>query len=129
MTTLYEMHIKLWDTDHPYYCTEGCYYKNGHHNDYESFDEFLDEWDDADLDLNLISRWDWWEGEENEIEEGKTQLRIYYMMQRKAFPHSICIDVTRDDEPRIREWLAVRAAHMAKLWEPFLSPASLATQP
>ena len=31
---------QLWEIDHPYYCQEGNFYKNGMHEPFDSWDSF-----------------------------------------------------------------------------------------
>lgn len=40
--------------------------------------------------------------------------------KRKALLRSVSVEIQREDEAAIREWLAVRAQHMRLLWEPLL---------
>lgn len=49
---------KLWETDHPYYMNEGCYFSNECHHEYECWSDFTDDWGDANMDYNWIIRWD-----------------------------------------------------------------------
>lgn len=115
----------LWEVKHPYYCAEGCYYVGGYsypevHSEFESFKDFLAEWKDADVDYNLLFRFDWVEaGPDYELEQD--QLRLYFFMQRKARPHSIHVTVTKADEPAVIEYLKPLFAHMLELWEPLES--------
>ena len=135
MTTNAETPLsRLWDAKHPYYASDGCYWWSGSsgtqfpHSEHESWADFLAEMDDADLDYNLLYRWDWqvpdpaW-AEPGEEPESET-LDLFYMQQRKAAPWSHRIKVTRDQEPAIREWLTIRAEHLRKVWEPLLSVAA-----
>lgn len=75
-----------------------------------------------DMDLNLLYRWDWKDGEgedENGVEIGQSTLELFFMAQRKARPFSVTIDsVTDADEPEIRAWLWTRWCHMLRLWAP-----------
>ena len=54
-----------------------------------AWDDFLDEWDEAEIDYNHIFRWDWkcienGEYDKGELERGE-KLIIYYILQRKAY--------------------------------------------
>lgn len=114
------MSKKLWEVDHPYYCSEGNYLRNGCHFEYESWEDFLYEWGDSDPDLNLVFRWDWREGKDWEVPEGEGRLLIYIFLQRKAHHVSTETIVSRDDEPAIRKWLEARAERIRQIWDPFL---------
>ncbi|CAN7263467.1 hypothetical protein LJR186_001186 [Microbacterium foliorum] len=128
-----QMH--LWEFDHPYYCSEGCYYVPGGqwadvHSDWTSWAEFLEEWGDVDPDYNLLFRWDWKRADpadyeyerkhETDFEMPGDTLHLFFYLQRKAKPFSHEIQVTEADEASVREWLTGRALHMRKLWEPLL---------
>ncbi len=109
----------LWEHDHSYYCSEGCYYVPGTqwsdvHADWESWQDFLEDWGNVDPDYNLLFRWDWDRYEDSE------DLKLFFYMQRKAKPFSHTIKVTEDDEDSVRTWLIERAEHMRKLWSPLL---------
>jgi hypothetical protein len=129
----------LWDVKHSYYCNEEQYTSSQHNFktvfDFESFAEFLAEWGDADLDWNMVFRWDWEEGEAPEegeeedtdsvlkpfsgdIHERNGQLKVFFMMQRKGY-HSCCIiRVCRADEPAVLEFLKPRMEYMLSMWAP-----------
>lgn len=55
--------VHLWDIDHPYYCNEGNYFARDAdchcHCHYKSWPEFVAEQGNADLDMNLVFRFDW----------------------------------------------------------------------
>ncbi|SCK20289.1 hypothetical protein YUYDRAFT_02112 [Streptomyces sp. ScaeMP-e48] len=125
--------VPLWETDHPYYCTEGNYYRNGNHLTYDSWAAFHAEWGGLDPDMNLVFRWDWqradpadyaYELEQGEELPGDT-LKVFWVLQRKAILRSTECAITEADEPAVRAWLTERAAHMRLLWEPLLpAPAA-----
>lgn len=120
----------LWEVDHPYYMAEGCFYSNGHHHTYDSFTDFLDEWADYSENMNLVFRWDWnkpnptYYNSPADIPE-HDELCIYFVMQRKAFTTSCYIKVTEADEPAVLKYLAPKARHIARLWEPIWQAASV----
>lgn len=136
----------LWDHDHPYYCSEGNFFKNGLEHRFKSWAEFATPSSqtamedignllyDFDNDLNLLWRWDWkradpedytWEREHDPAFEMPSDgLFLYFMLQRKAYNMSAEVAVTEADEPAVREWLEAKAAHMVALWSPFLAVAS-----
>lgn len=134
----------LWEHDHPYYCSEGCYYVPGTrwsevHADWESWQDFLEDWGNVDPDYNLLFRWDWEQAdpqnfylkpgdpddETAEYEEAKKvdTLKLFFYLQRKAKPFSHTIRVTEADEESVRAWLTGRAEHMRTLWAPLLGEA------
>lgn len=99
----------LWEFEHPYYMSEGCFFKGGCLEHYESFDDFLEEWGKSDADLNRIHRWDW------DAENGT--LNLFYVIQRKGYTYSVHVEVKPEDEKRIRLFLKPHAKLNKMLWE------------
>ncbi|MEV6555915.1 hypothetical protein AB0M22_09375 [Nocardia sp. NPDC051756] len=130
----------LWEYDHPYKCHEGNYLYAPylHEADGIVVHEEVPSWaafkaDDnsfyaADRDYNLLYRWDWtaWHLEFPQFypdEQGRTEhheLKLYFMLQRKAFCRSLYVNVTEADEPEVRAWLTECAETVRALWEPIL---------
>lgn len=113
----------LWESNHSYYCTESNYYSNeSHTTEFKSFKDFLDEWGDADMDYNLLFRWDWKIDEDiskNEDENYRSStLKIYFMMQKKGYINSCFIQVCKNDEKQIKEYLKKSWDHLKELWNP-----------
>ncbi len=140
--------LHLWEIDHPYYCSEGNYYKSGCHTLFESWGEFatpttvgamgfggnvLYDWDD---DLNFLFRWDWdradpadyaYEREEDpDFEMPGDTLLLFFMAQRKGRNMSAAVAVTEADEPAVRAWLEKKAEYMRMVWEPLLGTTAAA---
>lgn len=115
----------LWEIDHPYYCSTGCYFTSEPcHSEYGSWQEFIEEWGEADEDYNLVFRFDWSEEDPDSYPVKSTynyrngRLKIHFFMQRKAYPMSTETQVCRADEPAVREYLQKKFNHLKKLWEP-----------
>lgn len=118
----------LWEADHPYYMNEGSFYESGCHQTFECLDDFLAEWAEADIDMNRVHRWDWREGDDWGVSvDGSDDvignLKIYFIMQRKARTFSCEIAVRRSDEDRVIEYLRPHAAQEAAVWAPMLPAA------
>lgn len=121
----------LWEVEHPYYCAEGNYYAPGNDQPtayFKSLADFMAEEGDADMDLNLLFRWDWREGAEwdlgnfnGDIHYRNGRLLLFFMGQRKGLYRWVEIEVCRADEPQVIEWLRPRFEHMLKLWAPIVS--------
>jgi len=131
----------LWEVDHPYYCSEGNFYKNGCHTQFGSWEEFAvpGGWKDADMignflyeyddDLNFLFRWDWKRADPDDykyeleadpaFELPGDSLLLFYMSQRKGLNMSAEVAVTEADEPAVRAWLTKKAEYMRTMWEPF----------
>lgn len=116
----------LWQIKHRYYCNNGNYFSNDCHAEYKSWNDFINEAKDEDLDYNLIFRWDW----DEEGPDGENTfngddyyrngvLYLYYMGQRKGLYRYVSIDVCRADEFKIKEFLLKRWEVIKEIWEPF----------
>lgn len=122
----------LWEVEHPYYCNEGNYYARGGdhpHQHYKCFADFARAEGDADLDMNLVFRWDWYEGgmggspftgDEN-YRNG--QLSVFIMGQRKGLYRWAIVEVCRADEADVRAYLEPRWRRLQELWSPFAALA------
>lgn len=115
----------LWDVDHDYYCNDGNYYANDTHAIYETWAEFIEAEGDADMDYNLVFRWDWREGDGWELGAYNgddyyrhARLCVYFMGQRKGLFRSAEVKVCRADEAAIIAYLKPRWENLKEMWEP-----------
>lgn len=121
--------MHLWEVDHPYYC-----YKKNHFTDksvcdeHDTWESFERKYRDAEVDLNLVFRWDWLEGEDWDAEpfNGDERYRngkllIFWMSQRLGLYRCSEVAVCRADEPAVIAFLRPRWEHMRWLWEPLSS--------
>jgi hypothetical protein len=109
--TLKELAIK-----HDYYCSDNNYYSNEARVSYETFSDFYEEFHDADVDMNLIFRWDLREREESK----RHYLELFMMNQRKGIFRPIYIALF--DEKDIDLFVKYLQPHIEKLktiWKPF----------
>jgi len=106
---------KLWETKHPYHCSESG-------DDFQSWQDFIDEWDDADADMNLLFRFDFLDNEDYQEEwqlfEGERLIRLNYIHQRKGYVSTQTVRVRERDESAIRLWLQQRFEYLKTLWTP-----------
>ena len=112
--------IHLWEAEHDYYCNEGNYSMNGAGHNFNTLDEFLDEWGDSDMDMNLVFRWDWNEdnGFNGDVNYRNGVLLVFVMGQRKGHYQWCEVSVCRADEQKAINFLRPRMEHLIKLWEP-----------
>lgn len=136
MSTPNKEEPRLWEIDHQYYCAEGNCYSNDCSQEYVMWTDFLREFGDADMDYNLLFRWDWEpDGGDGGIKTTEQRrayaeqfgmrdrawtLKIFWMGQRKGLFFSSLVKVCKDDEPAVRKFLEPRAEHLRKIWEPLL---------
>lgn len=115
----------LWEPDHAYYCETGNYYTNEAHTSYPSWGAFMESEGDADMDYNLVFRWDWAARDEGVM----GVLTVHWVGQRKALLRSTTCLVHPDEEPLVRAWLQPRLDHLLQLWAPMQPiPATGPTQ-
>jgi hypothetical protein len=112
--------IHLWNFDHDYYCNEEAWSDPSRtsHIDFTSWDNFkTSNWYEADLDYELLFRWDWHAPSE---ELGLSEhLELFFMGQRHGRFRAVFIRVTPEDEEEVRAYLQIRFDHLMWLWMPF----------
>jgi hypothetical protein len=112
--------MQFLDVEHSYYCSESNYHSNDMNGDFESWEEFLQEYGDADEDFNLLFRWDVLPRyEDDELEDGQRILMLFFMQQRRGAFAPVTVKVNESDEPGIIEYLKPKWEHMKQLWMPF----------
>lgn len=121
---------RLWEVDHPYYCSETSYWDSNTTAMHETWGEFMEAEGDSDMDYNLVFRWDWREGKEWELSEYNgddyyrhARLWLFFVGQRKGSFRSAEVKVCRADEPAIIEYLKPRWEHLKQIWEPLGDPS------
>ena len=105
--------------DHPYYCSESNYYSNDASTRWETMTEFLDAYEDADIDMNMVFRWDVKPRGEGENSAGRYYAEIFMMHQRKGIfsPHYIA-HINDSEAERLKIYLTRHWQYMKDLWEP-----------
>lgn len=109
----------LWEEKHYCYCNDGCWMVPDGEcvGFYESFQDFLEEWDGCYFDYNLLFRWDWVEkAEENEQEHDL--LKLYWMKQLHGQFIISHVKIKREDEEQVKKFLIPRMKHLFDLWKP-----------
>jgi len=108
--------------EHPYHCSTNNYYSNNATKTYENFSDFLEDFGDADIDLNLIFRFDIHEVEPDDEEgrkEGTYYAWIFIIHQRKGiFGPTIINSFTEEDEIIAIPLLLAHWEVLKKMWEP-----------
>jgi hypothetical protein len=109
----------LWEVDHDYYCTDDNYYARNL-EEVDSWQEFVIENADLDMDWNLLFRWDWRDSTNPDYEIDNDELHLYFMAQRKGRFFAIVVKVSKEDESEISKWLTPRLQYLIKLWQPLV---------
>ena len=107
--------LKDLAVDHDYYCSDNNYYNNDGSLKYDTFNDFYSEFKDADIDMNLVFRWDL-----NQIEETKEYyLEIFQMKQRKGIFTPIHIELFEEkDIPLFLEYMKPHIDKLKSIWTP-----------
>lgn len=106
----------LANIDHPYYCSDSNWHSNDANQHYATFEDFIAEYGEADVDYNLVFRWDI-----KEWSEGEYTLHIYIIQQRKGRFTPIFVDSIKDEHvPQLFEYLKAHAARLLDIWNPVL---------
>lgn len=110
------MKLKDLAIDHDYYCHDNNYYSNDAALKYDTFSDFYEEFQDADVDMNLIFRWDLGKRDNSE----RHYLQLFMINQRKGIFRPIYISLF--DEKDIELFIKYLKPHIEKLksiWKPF----------
>lgn len=110
--------LKELAVDHPYYCSDSNYYSNEARTTWDTWGDFYSEFQDADLDMNLVFRWD-----VKENEDGTFYVMVFMMHQRKGrfVPHYIK-SVDESDINDMVNYMSQHWGHLKKMWEPISMP-------
>lgn len=119
MTTLKDL-----KADHPYYCSTANYHSSRDGKNYKTWEDFLEEWGDADEDYNFLFRWDieTYEEGDDEYQAGVIchRMEIFFMGQRKGLFIPVTIGlITDEDAQSILEYLQKKWEYMKLVWSPF----------
>lgn len=108
--------IKDLAIDHSYYCSEYNYYNNDtNFHEQHTWEDFISEMGDVDMDFNFLFRWDIILNEET----NEYYLNLFYMQQRNGKFVTYTVDkVTDEDEESIRAFLVKSWNYMTELWKP-----------
>lgn len=107
--------------DHPYYCSESNYYSNEASTKWNTMTDYLDEFEDSDINMNMVFRWDVKQKRDmgtDELIDGYCA-EIFMMHQRKGIfhPHWIS-NVTENEIERFEAYLKIHWEHIKELWVP-----------
>lgn len=108
---------------HDYYCHESNYYSNDPAQKYDDWESFYSEFGDADLDYNLVFRWDL-----RKRDNGEFYLEIFFMLQRKGIFKPVWIDSVKEENlPEIISFLSPYWEKLNQLWLPLSNKSNQTT--
>lgn len=103
---------------HPYYCHDSNFYSREAYQEWDTWADFYEEYKDADIDMNLIFRFDLKQHEGQE----SYYLKVYFIRQRKGIFMPELINIVEEkDAQTVSELLQQHFETMQKLWLPFSS--------
>lgn len=109
------MTLQELSVDHDYYASENNYYSNDVTQHYYCWDDFYSEMHDADVDLNLVFRWDIWKEDDSDW----YSMQISIIQQRKGIYAPFLIDkVEEKDVPEIEVFLKPHFEKLITIWQP-----------
>lgn len=109
------MEFKDLLVEHDYYASPSNYYSKEPKENWKTFQDFYDEYHNADIDINLIYRWDI-----REDEDGSLYMEVIFIRQRKGIYSPQHIEkVTESDFENIQKLLQPHMDKIAKNWLPF----------
>jgi hypothetical protein len=122
--------MKLTETDHPYYFSESNYYSNDASESYDTVTDFLEEYGDADIDMNLCVRFDIYKYGSEDERKG-LYVKLLLIGQRKGIYHPICIESysPKNDSEKLSEYLKKHWDRVRENWIEFSGYELSQTQP
>jgi len=113
---------RLVSCEHPYYCSDSNYFSNEANERYETMTEFLDDFEDADIDMNLVFRWDISPRGESGADADRYSAEVFMMLQRKGIFKPIYIaHVNEKEAERFERYALKHYEVLQKLWAPLSS--------
>lgn len=110
------MTLKELAIDHPYFCNDNNYYSNKAAENYSCWEDFYDDWSGADIDMNLIFRFDIIQDEETNL----YSMKIFFILQRKGIFKPVSIKSVREDNvEEIIKLLTKHHKRLKEIWLPF----------
>jgi len=109
------MTLKELAIDHDYYASGSNYYSNDAGGKYDTWADFYKEFKDANIDMNLVYRWDIYEREKS----GRYYMQVVIIAQRKGIYMPIHINYVDDkDVDQIQEFMRPHFEKLLIIWQP-----------
>ena len=117
--------LKSLAVKHDYYCHTNNYYSNDAGGTFNTWEDFYEEYHDADMDYNLVFRWDIKEYEEGEGSEGYC-MEIFIIAQRKGIFVPITIEkIEESNVPENIKFLQLFKDKLNNNWSPLTGDPTL----
>lgn len=113
------MKLKDLAIDHDYYASDSNYYSNEAKVTYNNWYEFQEDYGEADIDMNLVFRWDIYKRDNDK----GYWMQIIIIKQRKGVYTPIHInEVVEEDASQIIEFMKPHLEKILKIWQPISEP-------
>jgi len=108
--------VMITETNHPYYCSGSNFFSNGTAGLFQTVSEFLDAFENLDIDMNLCFRFDI-----GIHDDGNMYAELFLILQRKGIFKSIhCVSYSPETESaRLEEYLKKHYDVLMAMWTPF----------
>ena len=115
--------VVLTARKHQFYCSDSNYYSNKPKESYDTVTQFLDDYEGADIDMNLCFRFDIHAYEDDNENYGGLYAEFFLILQRKGiFKPIICHSYNPETEShRLEAYLRNHFEVIMKIWEPISS--------
>lgn len=107
--------------DHPYYCSDSNYYSNDGAMHFGTMSDFLDEFEQSDIDMNLCFRWDIQLKTDCYGDDAGPGYcaHVHLMLQRKGIFRPCNIDSVSEDEAiRFEAYARRHLERLQQVWAP-----------
>lgn len=110
----------LANAEHPYYCHGSNYYSNDPAQSFSTMTEFLDCFEDSDVDMNLCFRWDVRAITNNHDQPtGEYSAEVFLMLQRKGiFKPCFIRKISEGEVDRFVAYLKMHHETLREMWAP-----------
>lgn len=96
-------------------CSDSNFHSGEPRTEYDSVSDFLEDYDDNDIALNLVFRWDILKDEDT----GHMSAMIFIMYQRKGIFDPIVIkNISESDFEKLGSYLKKHWKYLKEIWEP-----------
>lgn len=111
--------LKELSVEHPYYASDSNYYSNEASSEFETMTDFLAEYKDADVDMNLVYRWDIKPRDEENTETGRYYAEVFIIGQRKGlYKPNYIKHVNEEEAKQFLEYLKPHWERLTEMWKP-----------
>lgn len=109
------MNLQELAIKHDYYTSDTNFYSNEATQRFNTWADFYEEYHDADVDMNLVFRWD----VKKRDHSNRYYMQIIIIIQRKGIYMPIHIDyVDEQDVPQIELFMKPHFEKLIKNWQP-----------